>query len=379
MFPYTLKDIFEVVGGRMVGAKDVPTNVIRFLSFDSRTILAGKETLFFALKSDRNNGHRFIQDAVGREVTMFVVEELPENLQSDQHIQFIVVGDALVALQKLAAFHRARFDYPVVGITGSNGKTIVKEWLSEILSPENKIVRSPRSYNSQIGNPLSVWLMDDRFDLAIFEAGISLPGEMERLEAIIRPNHGIFTHLGKAHLENFSSVKELVQEKIKLFRNSTLIVYCCDIELLEDSLKTAEFRNSPRFFRWSESDSSANLQIISKQKQEEFTEIIGTFESEEVRIEIPFFDDASIENAIHCWAYALAIGRSTNLLADRFRKITPIAMRLELKKGINGCMIINDSYNSDTASLVNALDFIVQQSDSKNKKCTVIISDILQS
>ncbi|MCX6229611.1 MAG: bifunctional UDP-N-acetylmuramoyl-tripeptide:D-alanyl-D-alanine ligase/alanine racemase [Bacteroidia bacterium] len=379
MFPYTLKDIFEVVGGRMVGAKDVPTNVIRFLSFDSRTILAGKETLFFALKSDRNNGHRFIQDAVGREVTMFVVEELPENLQSDQHIQFIVVGDALVALQKLAAFHRARFDYPVVGITGSNGKTIVKEWLSEILSPENKIVRSPRSYNSQIGNPLSVWLMDDRFDLAIFEAGISLPGEMERLEAIIRPNHGIFTHLGKAHLENFSSVKELVQEKIKLFRNSTLIVYCCDIELLEDSLKTAEFRNSPRFFRWSESDPSANLQIISKQKNEEFTEIIGIFESEEVRIEIPFFDDASIENAIHCWAYALAIGRSTNLLADRFRKITPIAMRLELKKGINGCMIINDSYNSDTASLVNALDFIFQQSDSKNKKCTVIISDILQS
>ncbi len=379
MFPYTLKDIFEVIGGRMIGPKDVPNSVIRFLSFDSRAILAGKETLFFALKSNRNNGHRFINDAIGREVTMFVVEELPENLQADQRIQFIVVADSLVALQKLAAFHRARFDYPVVGITGSNGKTIVKEWLSEILSPENKIVRSPRSYNSQIGNPLSVWLMDDRFDLAIFEAGISLPGEMERLEAIICPSHGIFTHLGTAHLENFSSVEELVHEKIKLFKHSSLIVYCSDIELLEDCLKTAEFKNNPKFFRWSESDPSANLQIISKQRHAEFTEIIGKFESNELRIEIPFFDDASIENAIHCWAYALAVGRSGTLLADRFRKINPIAMRLELKKGINGCMIINDSYNSDTASLVNALDFIVQQSDGKNKKCTVIISDILQS
>jgi len=379
MISYSLNDIVAIIGGQVTGLDNAIDQPIRFLSFDSRTILSGKETLFFALKSDRNDGHHFIEDAIAREVNSFVVEDLPSKTISNADVQFIVVKDSLVALQKLAAFHRQRFKYPVVGITGSNGKTIVKEWLSELLSPELKIVRSPRSYNSQIGNPLSVWLMDDRFDLAIFEAGISMPGEMEKLEKILKPDHGIFTHLGKAHLENFSSVEELVAEKIKLFANSTLLVYCKDFELLHLAIGKAVFTNNPRLFKWSASDHSADLFVLNITKRLDSTIIEGVYQSAKISVTIPFTDDASIENAIQCWAYLLATNCNPDSFKNKFLRITPVAMRLELKKGINGCTIINDSYNSDTASLVNALDFIDQQSDNRKKRCTVIISDILQS
>jgi len=379
MISYTFHEIYLIIGGELVAPDRLTNQPVRFLSFDSRTILSGKESLFFALKSDRNDGHRFIEDAIRKEVSMFVVETLPGASELNISACYIIVGNTLEALQKLAAFHRCRFTFPVVGITGSNGKTIVKEWLSELISPEFKIVRSPRSYNSQIGNPLSVWLMDDRYDLAIFEGGISKPGEMAKLESILQPDHGIFTHLGKAHLENFGSIGELVDEKLKLFMNSRLIVYCSDFGLLCQAIERAEFHKSPRFFSWSAADSSADLRIVQKTRHEGSTLIEGIFESQRISITIPFTDDASIENAIHCWAYMLATALVQENFQDRFLKITPIAMRLELKKGINGCTIINDSYNSDTASLVNALDFIGQQSDNRKKRCTVIISDILQS
>ena len=379
MISYSLNEIVAIIGGHLTGPENANDQPIRFLSFDSRTILSGKETLFFALKSDRNDGHHFIEDAIAREVNSFVVEDMPSKSISNADVQFVVVKDSLVALQKLAAFHRQRFKYPVVGITGSNGKTIVKEWLSELLSPEFKIVRSPRSYNSQIGNPLSVWLMDHRFDLAIFEAGISMPGEMEKLELILKPDHGIFTHLGKAHLENFSSIEELVDEKIRLFANSILLVYCKDFELLHRAIGNAIFTNNPRIFKWSAYDHSADLFVLNKTKRLDSTLIEGVYQSIKISVTIPFTDDASIENAIHCWAYLLATDCNIESLKNKFLRITPVAMRLELKKGINGCTIINDSYNSDTASLVNALDFIDQQSDNRKKRCTVIISDILQS
>jgi len=379
MISYSLQEISAIINGQLIGPDNAIDQSIRFLSFDSRAILSGKETLFFALKSDRNDGHHFIEDAISLEVNSFVVEDLPAKTKLNDSVQFIVVKDSLVALQKLAAFHRQRFTYPVVGITGSNGKTIVKEWLSELLSPEIKVVRSPRSYNSQIGNPLSVWLMDHRFDLAIFEAGISKPGEMGKLEAILKPDHGIFTHLGKAHLENFSSIKELVDEKIKLFTNSTLIVYCRDFELLSEAINKASFTNNPQFFSWSDTDHRADLVIIKTTKNSGSTLIEGVFQSVKKSVTIPFNDDASIENAIHCWAYLLATNCNSKSFKNKFLKIAPVAMRLELKKGINGCTIINDSYNSDTASLINALDFTDQQSDCRKKRCTVIISDILQS
>jgi len=379
MISYSFTEVFNITGGQLVDSEFTDRQSVRFLSFDSRTILSGRETLFFALKSERNDGHRFIEDAISKEVSMFVVEVLPPTTPANAHARFILVPDSLEALQRLAAFHRGRFSYPVVGITGSNGKTIVKEWLGELLSPDFKIIRSPRSYNSQIGNPLSVWLMEDRFNLAIFEAGISKPGEMEKLQAILQPDHGIFTHLGKAHLENFGSIDKLVDEKLKLFTNSRLIIYCKDFELLGQAIDKAIFNNSPRFFSWSSVDSCADLRITMRIKGESSTRIEAEFNSERISISIPFTDDASIENAINCWAYLLATAFIPENIQDRFLKITPIAMRLELKKGINGCTIINDSYNSDTASLVNALDFTEQQSDNRKKRCTVIISDILQS
>jgi alanine racemase len=379
MIPYTLKTIFTIIGGQLVCPDNCVDQVIRFLSFDSRTILSGKETLFFALRSERNDGHHYIDEAISREVGMFVVDERPEKNANNGNTCFIVVRNTLEALQRLAAYHRQRFTYPVTGITGSNGKTIVKEWLSEIVSPELKIVRSPRSYNSQIGNPISIWLMDERFDLAIFEAGISKPGEMEKLEEIIKPDHGIFTHLGKAHLENFSSIEELVSEKLKLFVNSSLIIYCKDFPLLFQSIKASVFNNNPRLFSWSATDPSAELLITNKTIVNRSALVEGVCQSEKISITIPFTDDASIENAIHCWAYLLATHFPLEIYKDKFPKITPVAMRLEMKKGINGCTIINDTYNSDTASLINALDFIGQQSDNRKKRCTVIISDILQS
>ncbi len=380
MISYSPAEICKIVGGQLTGTEITSDRIIRFLSFDSRTILSGKETMFFALKSDRNDGHNFIQDAIDKEVCSFVVEKMPSlSVQIKTCLNFIVVKNSLEALQTLAAFHRRRFSYPVVGITGSNGKTIVKEWLSELLSPSLKIVRSPRSYNSQIGNPLSVWLMDDRFDLAIFEVGISRPGEMEKLEAILAPDHGIFTHLGQAHLENFTSVEELVSEKVKLFVNSSLIIYCKDFSLLDQAIEKILFKKNPRLFRWSFKDKKADLQITDRVKSLDSTFIVGVYQSDIISITIPFTDDASIENAIHCWAYLLANNCDTSIYKDRFIKFSPIAMRLEMKKGVNGCILINDTYNSDTASLINALDFIEQQSENRRKKCTVILSDILQS
>ncbi|MEI6137762.1 MAG: bifunctional UDP-N-acetylmuramoyl-tripeptide:D-alanyl-D-alanine ligase/alanine racemase [Mariniphaga sp.] len=376
---YSPGEICTIVNGEMTGIEITPDRIIRFLSFDSRTILSGKETLFFALKSDRNDGHNFIQDAIDKEVCSFMVEKIPSTIQLKSGLNFIIVKNSLIALQALAAFHRHRFTYPVVGITGSNGKTIVKEWLSELLSPLFKIVRSPRSYNSQIGNPLSVWLMDNRFDLAIFEAGISKPGEMDKLEAILAPDHGIFTHLGKAHLENFSSVEELVSEKVKLFVNCSLIIYCKDFDLVDQAIGNTAFNKSPRLFRWSFSDKDSDLLITDRIKSSDSTLMQGVYNSTNISIIIPFTDDASIENAIHCWAYLIATNCDTDLYKDLFSKVSPIAMRLEMKKGINGCILINDTYNSDTASLINALDFIEQQSENRKKKCTVILSDILQS
>lgn len=379
MTSYLLTEIVQIIGGRVIHRGSSGDHFIRFLSFDSRNILSGKETLFFALKSERNDGHNYILDAYSKEVRSFVVEKIPAEEELLSNGSFILVHNSLEALQKLAAYHRLRFSYPVAAITGSNGKTIVKEWLAELLSPEKNIVRSPRSYNSQLGNPLSVWLMDDRYDLALFEAGISKSGEMERLEALLSPDYGLITHIGTAHLENFNSPAHLVHEKLKLVINCKLVVYCSDFDLLTQELKVMDFRRNPRFFCWSGKSKDADLVITSIEKAYYSTRIQGIYLDETVKLDIPFTDDAHIENAIHCWAFMLAIGYESGKIEDRFLKLSPVAMRLELKKGINGCTIINDSYNSDTPSLVNALDFLQQQSGYGKRKSVLIISDILQS
>ncbi|MCL4482610.1 MAG: bifunctional UDP-N-acetylmuramoyl-tripeptide:D-alanyl-D-alanine ligase/alanine racemase [Bacteroidetes bacterium] len=378
MMVYTLTEIATIVQGRMVRYGKIPDTPVRTLSFDSRTILSGKDTLFFALKNGRNDGHNYIADAQNREVTSFVVERLPGRDETDQASSYILVDNTLEALQLLAAHHRRRFSYPVTAITGSNGKTLVKEWLSEILGTRLHVVRSPRSYNSQIGNPLSVWLMDDSFDLALFEAGISKPGEMAKLEAILQPDHGIFTHLGNAHLENFSSVEALVSEKVKLFVNCQLIVYCKDFETVDQALSKISYTRNPRFFRWSVNE-NADLQILSKDYSGNSTSIKALYQEQIITLQIPFTDAAHIENAIHCWAYLLATGFGPGSFEEHFLHLSTVSMRLEIKKGINGCAIIDDSYNSDTASLINALDFLVQQNDARKLKSTLLLSDIPQS
>ena len=378
MMVYTLTGIAEIVNGQLIQYGTSADHPVRSLAFDSRPILSGKETLFFALKNGRNDGHTYITDAYSKEVTSFVVSALPDRSQSPATASYILVENTLTALQALASFHRRRFNYPVTAITGSNGKTMVKEWLSEILGAHHRVVRSPRSYNSQIGNPLSVWLMDERFDLALFEAGISKPGEMSRLEIILHPDHGIFTHLGNAHLENFSSIEELVIEKLKLFVNCQLIVYCKDFEPVHKALSEMSYAGSPRFFRWS-ALGEADLQIISRKDSNQSTVIEALFSEEVISLVIPFTDGAHIENAIHCWAYLLATGMKPGSFEHLFLHLSTLSMRLEIKKGNNGCAIIDDSYNSDTASLINALDFLVQQKDAQKLKSTLILSDILQS
>jgi alanine racemase len=378
MRKYSLTDIAAIVHGQLIRYGTQPDQPVRYLSFDSRTILSGRETLFFALKNSRNDGHHYIADAQNREVTSFVVSQLPELHQNPVASNYILVDNTLDALQSLAGYHRKKFNYPVTAITGSNGKTVVKEWLSEILGKQLHVVRSPRSYNSQIGNPLSVWLMDDNFDMALFEAGISMPGEMSRLERILQPDHGIFTHLGNAHLENFESQEELVQEKIKLFANCSLVVYCKDFDPLCQLLGKGTFGNNPLFFTWS-AKGEADLQVFSTVSSGMETEIKATFKGGVHTITIPFTDGAHIENAIHCWAYLLAIGYSPEVFTESFQHLPAISMRLEIKKGINACAIIDDSYNSDTASLVNALDFLKQQKDTRKLSSTLILSDILQS
>jgi len=285
----------------------------------------------------------------------------------------LVVPDTLQALQLLATHHRNRFNIPVIGITGSNGKTVVKEWLYQLLHQHFNITRSPRSYNSQIGVPLSVWKMDETTELSIFEAGISLPGEMERLEPIVRPTIGILTNIGEAHQENFDSLQQKCMEKLQLFRHSELLIAEAENPILQTCLPAFNFPG--KFFFWSKQDKKAELFILNIQKNANNTILEFIFDEKKDIITIPFIDDASVENAIHCLAILLAL----NIAEKRFDELEPVAMRLEVKKGINNCTLINDTYNSDINSLDIALDFMMRRSLDKKNKTVLILSDVQQS
>lgn len=337
--------------------------------------MSPSSTLFFAMIGDRRDGHEFIPDMHSAGVRNFVISKSDAATYSDS--TFILVDDTLAALQKIAAQHRSGFNYPVIAITGSNGKTIVKEWLYQLLRDDFHIVRSPKSYNSQIGVPLSVWDMQDSNTLAVFEAGISQPGEMRHLGEIIRPDIGIFTNLGSAHDENFSSMDEKAEEKLRLFSHCKKLIYCRDYFVIADRLNHVDFLSDElEVFSWSRKQ-QADLQIGRITRNNGETEIQGIFQNRFVHIRIPFTDDASIENAIHCWSLMLMMGVDHDVISDRMMTLTPVAMRLEMKEGVSNCSIINDSYNSDIGSLTIALDFLNQQK--QHSKRTVILSDILQS
>ena len=370
---YSIRKISEIVGGEWVG--NTTEHEISDLLIDSRQLIAADRALFFAIVSSRNDGHKYIKDLYESGVRAFMVTHLPE--EPCPEAAFIVVADTLKALQTLAAYHRRQFDIPVIGITGSNGKTIVKEWLFQMLGPDHNIVRSPKSYNSQVGVPLSVWQMNERNDLAIFEAGISEPNEMEALRNIIAPTIGVFTNIGQAHDENFISRVQKVGEKLNLFTKAQKLVYCMDYADIQQVIIRSGIASKVVLFTWSRKFDEADLFIEATTRMENTTAIQCRYQGESLSFTVPFIDAASIENAIHCIAVCLLMGYAPSRIAERLLALTAVAMRLEIKAGVNNCTIINDYYNSDINSLSIALDVMKHQC--QHQRCVVILSDILQS
>jgi len=372
---YSIEQIARIISSEAIIRSHAD---IRLLLTDSRSLFEPSESLFFALVTKHNDGHKFIEQLYNKGVRSFVVQYFPENKDSIMpEANFLLVNDSLLALQQIASFHRKQFKIPVIGITGSNGKTIVKEWLYQLLDKDFNIVRSPRSYNSQIGVPLSVWQLNEETKLGIFEAGISMPDEMSRLEPVVSPNIGLFTYIGDAHQENFSSLEEKCRQKLELFRHSEIIIYHSDNLILDLCVKE-RFPEKKRL-TWSFSDNQANLYIKNVQKSGEGTDILYLFEGNEENLYIPFTDEASIENAILCLATALYLNPGIQNLKNRFALLESIAMRLNVKKGIHNNIIINDTYNSDINSLAIALDFMSRRSLDNKLTPVLVLSDILQS
>ncbi len=380
---YSIEKVTTLIGARRYGNND---GQIRWLLTDSRSLCFPEETLFFALKTQRNDGHHYIGDLYRRGVRHFVVEQVPEHVEVlYPDANFLRVPSPLAALQRLAERHRDEFDIPIVGITGSNGKTMVKEWLYQLMLPSQKIVRSPRSYNSQIGVPLSVWLLNEQTEVGIFEAGISQPGEMFALRDIIQPTIGVLTSLGAAHQENFRSMEEKCMEKLELMHDTEAMVYCSDNDTVSRCIRRMQYKGEK--IAWSQCDENVTFFVKEIVNKTPNTRITYLYQNEENTYIIPFIDEASIENSITCAAVALHLGLTPAQLAERMPKLEPVAMRLEVKQGQHGCILINDSYNSDINSLDIALDFMQRRQVSPpesggargglNK--TLILSDMFQT
>ncbi len=363
---YTVAQITETIAAKEFIQQ--PDAAIRSLITDSRKITDHGQALFFALQG-RRDGHLFLKDAFDAGVKSFVIGQPELDRSAFAGCNFFLVADTLTALQQLAALHRSKFSYPVIGITGSNGKTVVKEWLYQLLAPENNIVRSPKSYNSQIGVPLSVWEMNEENNLAIFEAGVSTAGEMENLARIIKPTIGILTNIGEAHESGFDSLNDKIAEKLKLFEGVDLFIYSC--KYLDDY--PGELPGKDKF-SWCYRD-KADLEVFDDTTLEDkFQFLRASFNGEDVEAVIPFTDHASIENGIICWATLLAMGYKPEEADKRLEKLLPVNMRLELKNGVNNCSVIDDSYSLDLSSLAIALDFLKQQNQHLQR--TLILSDI---
>ena len=384
---YTIDDIVKLTGGVLLNYNPaVPAP--QYLSLDSRKIIFPAETIFIAIRTHHHDGNAFIEGLYLKGVRNFVTEEKNIDFRRIPLANVIGVNNCVHALQILASHYRSQHDtlpgdreLPVIGITGSNGKTIVKEWLNQLLADEYVIVRSPKSYNSQIGVPLSILHMNISHTLALFEAGISRPGEMKQLEKVIRPTIGVFTNIGQAHDEGFTNHIQKINEKLKLFVQSKHLVFCGDHHQIKKGIalfqkKIKHRNNSLQLFSWGKSRRN-KLQISSIEKGDIHTTINGVYGGRQIAITIPFVDDASVENAINCWCVLLVLHKNDVESRKRFETLYPIAMRLELKQGLNHCTIINDSYSNDLHSLEIALEFLEQQK--QHKKHTVILSDILQS
>ena len=372
---YSIREIAKITGAQTTSLHDAG---IQVLLTDSRSLSEPSNSLFFALSTTHNDGHIYVRHLYDRGVRNFVVQHSFAGMDEIPEANCLWVQDTLFALQQLTAYHRKRFNIPVIGITGSNGKTIVKEWLYQLLHDQVSIVRSPRSYNSQTGVPLSVWQLNEQTELGIFEAGISFREEMERLTPIIQPTVGIFTTIGEAHQENFSSQEEKCLEKLQLFEQQTgKIIYNEDQALVKYCIEKKGL--SDKAFSWSVINPDAPLYISSIEKEPDHTIIRYQLNNQSSSIKIPFTDDASIEDAIHCLSLILLLFPETEHLSERFERLDPVAMRLDVSKGIQNNILINDTYNSDINSLSIALDFMSRRSMDNQLKPVLILSDILQS
>lgn len=372
---YTIEKVTTLIGARRYGDSE---GNIGFLLTDSRSLCFPEETLFFALQSERNDGHNYIPELYRRGVRNFVVSRVPKGYASDYPgANFLKVVSTLEALQRLAERHRDEFDIPIVGITGSNGKTMVKEWLYQLLSPGQRVTRSPRSYNSQIGVPLSVWLLNEQTQLGIFEAGISQPGEMLALRDIMQPTIAVLTNLGAAHQEKFPSMEAKCKEKLTLFHDAEVMVYRKDNELV--SRMVDEGRYAGEKLCWSTQEREAPFYVEAIEKEGDTTHVSYIYKGVAGEYTLPFIDDASVANSITCAVVARRLGLSAEDLNARMRSLEPVAMRLEVKEGQHGCTLINDSYNSDINSLDIALDFMNRRPDHQGRRRTLILSDIFQS
>ena len=381
---YTIEKITTLIGARRIGDTEA---VVSWLLTDSRSLCFPEETLFFALRSGRNDGHNYIPELYRRGVRNFVVERghfrLPNVTASTgaggglAGANILEVVSPLEALQRLAERHRDEFDVPIVGITGSNGKTMVKEWLYQLLSPYKIVTRSPKSYNSQIGVPLSVWLLGEQTEVGLFEAGISQPGEMQALRDIIQPSIGVLTSLGTAHQENFRSMDEKCQEKLSLFHDAKVVAYNSDDNVVSRCMRKSGYHGEK--LSWSKEDPQAAMFIKKIERRNTVSTLYYIYKGKEGTYHLPFIDDASVECSIAAAVVALYLGVTPEELDVRMSQLEPVAMRLEVKEGQHGCTLINDSYNSDINSLDIALDFMSRRPDQEGKSRTLILSDIYQS
>ena len=381
---YTIEKITTLIGARRIGDTEA---VVSWLLTDSRSLCFPEDTLFFALRSGRNDGHNYIPELYRRGVRNFVVErgyfKLPDGIAANSAegalagANILEVVSPLEALQRLAERHRDEFDVPIVGITGSNGKTMVKEWLYQLLSPYKIVTRSPKSYNSQIGVPLSVWLLGEQTEVGLFEAGISQPGEMQALRDIIQPSIGVLTSLGTAHQENFRSMDEKCQEKLSLFHDAKVVAYNSDDNVVSRCMRKSGYHGEK--LSWSKEDPQAAMFIKKIERRNTVSTLYYIYKGKEGTYHLPFIDDASVECSIAAAVVALYLGVTPEELDVRMSQLEPVAMRLEVKEGQHGCTLINDSYNSDINSLDIALDFMSRRPDQEGKSRTLILSDIYQS
>ena len=374
---YSLEKVTALIGARRFGNAEAR---IDWLLTDSRSLAFPETTLFFALRTPVGDGHKYIPDLYRRGVRNFVVGTVPDNYETDYpDANFLRVLSPLKALQRLAERHREEYVLPVIGITGSNGKTVVKEWIYQLLMLSMNVTRSPRSYNSQVGVPLSVWLLDERSRIGVFEAGISQPGEMQALRAIIQPTIGVMTNIGPAHQENFSTIQEKCHEKLLLFKDAKVLIYNADEPVVAESVH--DFGFGGQLFGWSRKDENATVFVRAIEPTEDGkTRIAYFFNGTAAEYTLPFADEASIQNSITALCVCLYLGLMPADIARRMALLEPVAMRLEVVQGVRGCTLINDAYNSDAAALDIALDFMNRRAKEQAAKGrTLILSDIFQT